>query len=316
MLVELQCEFVFADMEEIFEYFDWNLADFAPPELSENEFNITPQGSGYLIDLDGNRLKYEATQRQMPTFLEVEGWTVAGLVSWLDGKLETIDISQPALCGWLLRVVEHLTEGRGINLSALMLAKYVLASKLRHKIDCARKTAKEQLYQKAFFTPESQVKLDFDNGFEFKEGMYDGVPLYKGQFKFAKHLFGSRVPAFDGKDDGEEFLCAQAIDQLPDVKHWVRNVHSHTNSFCMITSSGNFYPDFVAELQDGRLLVVEYKGHHLLNASDTKEKRLMGEFYANKSEGRLRFVMPSIPQGTRGNAQRECIEQEIVRAIR
>jgi type III restriction enzyme len=314
MLVELQGEFVFADMEEIFEYFEWNLADFAPPELSENEFNITTQGSGYLIDLDGNKLTYETAQRQERTLpIEVEGWTAAELVRWLDDKLAAIDLSQAVLLAWLRRVVEHLTENRGIAVSELMLAKYVLADKLRHKIIDARRAAKEQSYQQAFFAPESRVMLDFDNGFEFKDKMYDGVSLYTGQYKFSKHFLGAkRVPTFDGE---EEFLCAQVVDQLDEVDCWVRNVARHPDSYYMATSSGNFYPDFVAVLKNGVQLIVEYKGHHLYDTPESKDKRLIGDFCAKHSGGRLRFVMPSIPSGTTGNARRKRIEQEIKKAI-
>jgi type III restriction enzyme len=43
------------------------------------------------------------------------------------------------------------------------------------------------------------------------------------------------------------------------------------------TSSDRFYPDFVAKLEDGRILVVEYKDEHLWSNDDSKEKRALGE---------------------------------------
>lgn len=43
-----------------------------------------------------------------------------------------------------------------------------------------------------------------------------------------------------------------------------------------------FYPDFVVQLHDGRLLVVEYKGAHLAN-EDSQEKELIGQVWAEKS---------------------------------
>ena len=317
LLVELQGEFIFADMDDIFEYFDWNLADYAPPELTESEFSITPQGDGFLIDLDGNRLCYspESRTKQM-TLPEIEGWTAANLIGWLDQKLGTIDLSQLVLRDWLRRVVEYLTENRSINLSALMLVKYVLVSKLRQKIDRARSNARKQSYQHALFAPESRVMIDFDNGFEFKEGMYDGVPLYRGNYTFTKHFLGSKkVPAFDGKDDGEEFLCAQVIDRLPDVEFWIRNVDKHPNSFWLLLPEGKFYPDFVAVLQNGTILVVEYKGHHLLAMDETKAKRASGEFWAKNMKERGVFVMPSIPAKTPAGERWECVERVIVEAI-
>jgi len=229
-----------------------------------------------------------------------------------------IDLSQAVLCEWLGRVVDHLTENRGFDLSALMLAKYVLFGKLQEKINTARMTAKGQSFQHFFLAPESRVMLDFDNGFEFKERMYDDVlHWYQGSYKFTKHFLGSqKVPAFDGdQKDGEEILCAMVIDQLPDVEFWIRNVERHRCSYWMQSSPNNFYPDFVALLKNGNTLVVEYKGQHLLNDPATKNKRLIGELYAHHADGRLHFVMPSIPKGTSGNARWDCIEREIVRAI-
>ena len=63
------------------------------------------------------------------------------------------------------------------------------------------------------------------------------------------------------KASGEEFDCARVIDLIPQVKHWVRNlVRREAASFSLPLANGNFYPDLIVELQDGRLLVIEYKG--------------------------------------------------------
>ena len=49
--------------------------------------------------------------------------------------------------------------------------------------------------------------------------------------------------------------------------------------------------DFVALLNDGRILVVEYKGAFLATALDAQEKRLIGELWANRSSGKCLFLM-------------------------
>ena len=46
-------------------------------------------------------------------------------------------------------------------------------------------------------------------------------------------------------------------------------------------------------LNDGRILLVEYKGRHLLSSDDTKEKRNIGELWAEKSLGRGLFMLVS-----------------------
>src|SRR5260370_39871122 len=62
------------------------------------------------------------------------------------------------------------------------------------------------------------------------------------------------------------------------------------NAFWLQLSGGRFYPDFVAMLTDGRILVVEYKGKHL--EQDAGEKRLIGELWAEASSGHCLFEMP------------------------
>jgi type III restriction enzyme len=51
------------------------------------------------------------------------------------------------------------------------------------------------------------------------------------------------------------------------------------------------YQDFVAKLKDGRILVVEYKGADRYSNDDSKEKRIVGEFWAKNSNGQCLFVM-------------------------
>ena len=51
---------------------------------------------------------------------------------------------------------------------------------------------------------------------------------------------------------------------------------------------GTFYPDFVAELTDGRVLIVEYKGEHLVEHE--QQKKNIGERWEEKSGGKALFL--------------------------
>ena len=57
------------------------------------------------------------------------------------------------------------------------------------------------------------------------------------------------------------------------------------------TASDKFYPDFVAKLKDGRILVIEYKGEAYVTNDDSKEKKALGKLYAEKSGGKALFLM-------------------------
>jgi len=87
-----------------------------------------------------------------------------------------------------------------------------------------------------------------------------------------------------------EGQCALALEQLDAVKYWVRNLEKQPrHSFWLPTATDKFYPDFVAQLDDGRILVVEYKGEHLKDSPDTLEKTAVGKAWA-KASGNL-FLM-------------------------
>lgn len=125
-----------------------------------------------------------------------------------------------------------------------------------------------------------------DNSFRFEAGRYNPPRLYAGAWK-PKHHFFPQV----GHMNDEEVACAQAIDDLPGLKHWVRNIEKQPEAFWLPTSTDRFYPDFVAEMEDGRWLVIEYKGGHLADGHDTAEKTNIGLRWAEVSGGKGRFWM-------------------------
>ena len=86
-------------------------------------------------------------------------------------------------------------------------------------------------------------------------------------------------------------MLFRSLDEHRQVRHWVRNVAQQAEfSFWLPTSTDYFYPDFVCELTDGRVFVVEYKGAFLDNA-DTAEKQRIGDLWARTSAGKCLFLM-------------------------
>jgi len=67
-------------------------------------------------------------------------------------------------------------------------------------------------------------------------------------------------------------------------------------------TTDRFDPDVVAELTDGRILVVEYKGAHLVTGDDAREKQTIGSVWAAASNGRCRFVMVTAPAAKAGRS--------------
>lgn len=293
LMAEIQGELAFADTDMFMEFHDWSLLDHSP-KLGEAEFAIRETARSFEIDLDGNRITYQFADEaeQLALDVDVEGWTPEALVLWLDRQVRQPDIHQSELLRWLRDLVGHLITARGMHIAALMRCKFILARKVREKLAAIRQQERDGVYQRYLFAPEAKVDVSFDEAFSFKDGMYWDQRRYRGRWKPRKHFLGpDHVPAFDGAENGEEFQCAQAIDSLPGLKFWIRNVARHPNSFWLPTATDKFYPDFVAQLEDGRLLVVEYKGAHIAEGPDTAEKRTIGELWEKTNGGKGLFIV-------------------------
>ena len=291
LCTEIQDELEFADSDVLMELHDWSLLDH-PAKLEEREFVIRETARSFEIDLDGKRVTYKFAreQEQLGLDVDVEGWTQKALVLWLDGQIRKPDISQSELLRWLSELIAFLINIRRLHISALMRCKFILARRIRDKIDFIRRRERNEVYQEYLFGPDAKVEVSFDHSFTFRDGLYRDQRRYRGHWKPDKH-FLDHVPAFDGIPEGEEEQCARVIDSMPGLKYWIRNVARGPASFWLPTASGRFYPDFVAQMEDGRLLVAEYKGAHIAEGPDTAEKRTIGELWQRKSNGRGIFVV-------------------------
>ena len=296
LVTEIQGSIEFADLDILMEFHDWSLASH-PVLLDDAAFTIRETARSFEIDVDGDRIAYQFADEdeQQVLDVDVEGWSPQNLVLWLDRQLRQPDIHQSDLLRWLTDCIGHLVGPRKIHVAALMRTKFILARKLRERLAAARLAEQQAVYQRYLFAPEARVEVSFDDGFEFRSDMYRDVRKQSGgRWKPRKHFLGAdNLPAFDGAEDGEEFQCAQAVDSLPEVKFWLRNVAKNAESFWLPTATGKFYPDFVARLNDDRMMVIEYKGALLAGSGvdDTNEKRAIGQLWERSSGGKGLFVV-------------------------
>ncbi len=264
----------------------WKLLDF-PAELTPADFSVSHSGKVFEIDIDGKRVTERiASSLFLRNVEDAEAaWTNLELSRWLDREIPQIDIPQPVLLEFLRRVVDYLTVQRQMNINALVRTKFLLAKAIDQKIDSCRRQAYKKGYQEQLFdlgTVETKMEYSFEFG-----PTYPANLKYEGPIRFNKHYY-----PFEGQMNDEEAQCAQFLDALPQVKYWVRNIERYpAHSFSLPTSTDRFYPDFVALLNDGRLLAVEYKGEHLISADDAKEKENIGNLWAEKSNGQCLFAM-------------------------
>jgi type III restriction enzyme len=64
---------------------------------------------------------------------------------------------------------------------------------------------------------------------------------------------------------------------------------SHLLVYWLPTATDRFYPEFVDELQDGRVVVIEYKSADRSDNADSRQKRNIGNRVAEVSDGRVLF---------------------------
>ena len=292
LFLNVQGELELAEEELILDLGGWTLNDF-PAELSASDFAIQETAERWEVDLKGEKVVYQHLDQnaQLEIGLLKLDWTDLTLSRWLDKQCRQPDIIQPVLLEFCRKVVASLIEQRGLALNDLLRFKYQLAKAVHQKIATYRREAYANGYQTFLLGPSAAVETSYANGFSFHNRPYPAAWLYKGAYQFKKHFFGL-VGELDGK--GEEFECAKVIDTLPAVKFWVRNLAGPgraKTSFWLLTSTDRFYPDFVIEVHDGRILVLEYKGANYVTNDDSKEKRNVGELWAAKSNGKGLFLM-------------------------
>ncbi len=230
-----------------------------------------------------------ALQNQMTLFVSGLGWRVADLVHWLDKKIPHPDISKQESGLYLSKLVQAMVDQRNIPLERVVHDKFRFMRAVEKKINALRKSARFEAFQ-LLLDPKCATPLVVtpELCFRYDPRQYPANRIYRGGYKFKKHYY----PDVEDFDSGEEEECAKFLDGLSEVEFWVRNVGRGRYAFSLQTPTDRFYPDFVVKLKDGRILVVEYKGADRWSNDDSKEKRNIGELWANRSDGQCLFVMP------------------------
>ena len=267
-------------------------------------FQIVEQSNGFEIYLKDAHIKLRAADAsQIAMDYGSTTITAEDLVRWLDQSLfqKLPDLTQGQRSSYFSAVVSHLLHERGLSLVALAKARFKLAQDIEARIGDLKDQAARASFRQLVLEEAWTIEPDWTRPLVFEASRYP-VPAgsrYAGRYEFRKHFYPVLA---DLKDDGEEFACAQLLDRHASVKHWVRNLVTEPCGFALPTSRGRFFPDFVAQLKDGRVAVVEYKGAHLLNDPYEMEKRQVGTLWARKSQSRCLFGQIALQQSGLGMA--------------
>lgn len=291
LAVPLQGALTLYEPELLAEFADFSLAGLSAELPSfQRQAMIRP----YLIDVERGHLQVREDQAQYSLDIDtgIDGIRREDLLRVLDRRLRRDAILQPDMIAWLGRMIDGLAA-RGFE--PTYLARHVndLVDAAAAQLTKLLATEKRVAFQRSLLSGPQQVRLDQHIQFRFDPQVYPAHWFYpaSARFRFKKHYYP--LPGELKEDiDAEETACAIEVERLDVVKRWVRNLERQPQaSFWLPTSTDRFYPDFVAELNDGRLLAVEYKGGDRYSNDDSREKRDIGSVWAAASEGRCIFAM-------------------------
>lgn len=270
---------------------DWEITDF-DAKLSDKDFGKDVEAMRR-ASLNISQLEkiqcdvYDRLDSQLALFDAEKGWSNTELVHWLDRNIPFLHADRDQKVAWINESINYLVEKRDLSVEELAYRKFRLRGAIERKLMDGLVQAKQRVFD-GLFGDESRFDVRDEFNIAFEQGRYAYDFPYSGVFKLKRHFF----PVIGNlKSTGEEFECAQEIaNHLPNVQWWVRNVERKRGSFWLQTASDKFYPDFIVRLYDGVTVAVEYKGAHIAEGRESREKKQIGELWAKRSGGRCRFA--------------------------
>ncbi len=305
LTLRVQGELQLFDDPELLEYpWDISLHDATP---TDDDIKVLSAASKVFeageIDIDsgGNLITrfLPELQRDLGLVYPPENWDEVRLATWLCRNLPEPSLTHANKQAFVAAWLTELLRRDGFTLARVNLHKFLIRNLVEARIRALRKQAVSKAYQQALFGEDAVLRVAVTDyySFEFHGQAYSPSRDYDwrfGYFDFRKHYYG-RMGDFDSS---EEFGCACRLDILAQqgrIQFWVRNlVRREGCSFFLQKADGRFYPDFICQLpgaddQPGPILIVEYKGADRWNAAE--DDRLIGDLWANLSDGHCRFVM-------------------------
>ena len=261
------------------------ISGFVAPTGNDHEAILDVKQSGQLgIDF------VKRLHAELALAVDQRDWPYPKLVRWLDSRLAAVkgsDVTQASAQAFIKSGLNGLIDKGGFTLDDLRHYRFRLVDAFARLIAELRESRATDAFETCLFGNTSDLVTAPNLKTVFDPDRYHPIKLYDGRQSFPKHL----NPDLIAEMNGEEEKCATAIELHPKVIRWVRNIEKLPSSFRLQISKSWFYPDFVAQLDDGTALVIEYKGKGTEGPADkTDEKRAIGSKWAAVTGNK--FVMP------------------------
>ncbi len=309
--VLVQGEFELLDTDTRLIDGDWNILDYKD-DSTNFIFNPNAKDNNVVlgtIDKDG-KVVLDFTndiQQDLRIITPPENWSETQLVSWLDRNIIHPDTDRRNAVAFITYVLQKSMEKYNATLSDFIRERWSFVRHVRELFRIHKEKSEASYFDRQLelliADTDKPLRLsgtEHDYAFAFNPDKYPVNQPIENTFK--KHYFPQVAMMND-----EEIACAHFIDGLPEVKFWVRNIEKKEDtSFWLPTAKTRFYPDFMCLLNDGRIFAIEYKGEHLYSNDDSKVKRVIGNLWAERSNGKCLFLM----------ARKDSYQAEILSKIR
>ena len=266
-------------------------------QLQQLDANRVAEGGTIDVDDESGRVKttfIHDLQRDLGLTYRPQHWDDIRLATWLAANLPDRAITHADKRAFVAHWLTELLRRSDFDLARANRQKFMIRTLLEKRIRELRDEAATIAFQDTLFGEHASARVGVSaaDAYRFHPQGYAPSKDYDGHygpFDFRHHYYG-RVGDFDSE---EEFRCACWLDDQAEhghIRFWVRNlVRKSASSFFLQKATGRFYPDFICELVDGSILVVEYKGADRWQGAE--DDRLIGSLWAGLSDGHCRFVM-------------------------
>lgn len=280
------------EKSHVIEHISWSEKEFlSSAKLTIDEFLIENNEVIEAIDIDDKTKKVviNPLKESLKTFYSnqlvkanIHATDIVKAINIGENSIDPVSIKK-----FISYVVHDLINERNISADDLYIYRIKLKKAIEKKIKEVNKQSLIQGYEGLF--SEYEFATNTEVIFVFNQNNYPAaIDSRSGEFK--KHYYPNRV---DQLGKIEEYEFAKFIDTLPEVDTWIRNIDRQPKySFWLQTSTDKFYPDFILKLTNGKIIVAEYKGADRITDADSREKKKLGEVWANLSDD-VEFIMPT-----------------------
>jgi len=234
-----------------------------------------------LIDIMEDDNWVRSAQKSLNLVTEYKTHTEAELLRWLDKKLRFPILKQSDKSTFLKKAINHQLSSNKKTLSELSVNRYVLFDKLSEVINGLLEKQSKKRFDE--FLKKGKVKVKKFEAFPDKITLKQLIPQ-----EYAKNLYAN-IDKLNKEEAG--FVGRLDLDNLPNIKYWVRSREKVDPFYIQGWKKNKFYPDFVAVTKKGNAIALEWKGGDRISNDDTTYKVEIGDLWAKLGGSKLHFLL-------------------------